>query len=260
MPENDQNMKEINSMLGKFLTAILLLSSLGVEAGIIEYNGYSRAESSDIVKGGGLEWLKWDVTRGLSIQDAIAKYGSQGWKLANNSQMTSLVNSFKFGKDNWINPENDFLGQTIYQPWTSDENSAHNYFSRIFGGFSNSWYPTCNDDIRRLCIDSKDPRIVSIALFGEIHNLENEYNHLAVVDDFTVIEGDFSPTYHRHYAEMLNDNWPIEWTDQFFSVALVRAELPSNPIPAPATVGIVIFSVIWLALRNRSRKIVLLHV
>ncbi|MFN6971505.1 MAG: hypothetical protein ACK4NN_11605 [Rheinheimera sp.] len=245
-------------MLGKFLSAILLLSSIGVEAGIIEYNGYSRDESSNIVRGGGLEWLKWDATAGLSIQDAIVKYEAQGWKLANNSQMTSLVNSFKFGKDSWINPENDGLWQTIYQPWTSEENSAHNHFSRIFGGFSLS--RTCNEDLRVNCTDSKDPHIFSAALFGEINNIENEYNHLMVIDDYTFFYGNSSTTYNQHYAEMVNDNWPIEWSYYMFSVALVRAELPSNPIPAPGSVGIVILSVIWLAFRNRSRKIVLFHV
>ena len=62
-------------MLKKILVAsCLLVTSMASQATIISHFGYERDSASNIVRGGGLEWLMWDVTKGMSINEALAAY------------------------------------------------------------------------------------------------------------------------------------------------------------------------------------------
>ena len=73
---------------------IILLTHQLAYAGPIEFKGYSRENSSNVVTGGGLEWLQWTVTKGMTIDSALKQYTAQGWRLANNEQMATLFNTF----------------------------------------------------------------------------------------------------------------------------------------------------------------------
>ena len=74
-------------LMKTFIASCLLVTSMASQAAIISHYGYERDSASNIVTGGGLEWLKWDVTKGLSINAALAAYSADGWMLASNSQM-----------------------------------------------------------------------------------------------------------------------------------------------------------------------------
>lgn len=56
--------------------------------------GYDLDESTNIVTGGGLEWLQWDETVGMTVGQAITEYGVDGWRLATSTEMSNLLNSF----------------------------------------------------------------------------------------------------------------------------------------------------------------------
>jgi hypothetical protein len=87
-------------MFKKLLPLLFLFAGFHVNASII-FNGYTHDTATDIVTGGGLEWLQWDYTVGQSIDTALAgaattAYGG-GWALASNTQMAGLFNTFGFG-------------------------------------------------------------------------------------------------------------------------------------------------------------------
>lgn len=85
-------------------------------ASLITYESYSRDSNDIVVTGGGLEWLMWNQTYGLSASEAVTRYESSGWSIATNAQMANLFNSFRFG-------ETDFLLPNPRPPFVSDENT-----------------------------------------------------------------------------------------------------------------------------------------
>lgn len=50
-------------------------------------------DDSSFVEFVDLEWLRWDITNGLSIDEAVDMYSDQGWRLASNTDVTKLVNT-----------------------------------------------------------------------------------------------------------------------------------------------------------------------
>lgn len=82
------------------MTSCLLIMSMASHAGLISHYGYERESGSNIVVGGGLEWLMWGVTAGMSASSALTIHA--GWRLATSAEMVSLFNTFQFGKDDWV--------------------------------------------------------------------------------------------------------------------------------------------------------------
>lgn len=74
--------------------AITLVLSTSLNAATISYNGYSLDTDTNIVTGGGLDWIQWDETAGLSINDALAS--NSGWRLATTAEVESLFGSFNY--------------------------------------------------------------------------------------------------------------------------------------------------------------------
>jgi len=48
-------------------TILVFTISEGAFAGLITYNGHTLDENTNIVTGGGLEWLQWTETKGQSV-------------------------------------------------------------------------------------------------------------------------------------------------------------------------------------------------
>ena len=86
-------------LVRKYFAATGLVAAISISsvagAATISYNGYSLDTDTNIVTGGGLEWLQWDETVGISANDALVTY--DGWRLANATEFASLLNSFNFG-------------------------------------------------------------------------------------------------------------------------------------------------------------------
>lgn len=105
-------------MFNKLITLIYFLSSVfiaqTVQAGIIFYNGhsgysYSLNTSTNIITSfitpddntfsdaANAQWLRWDETEGMSVNDALEQYEDQGWRTPTGTEIVSLLNSFNFG-------------------------------------------------------------------------------------------------------------------------------------------------------------------
>jgi hypothetical protein len=169
-------------------SASLLLVSQVAQAGLlapIEYNGYSRDAASNVVTGGGLEWLKWDVTHGMSVDSAITTYYPGGWTLATTEQMMALFNAFQFGKSNWGSGGSE----SVTMPWAAGENSPHNQFLELFGHTEYGGDIVCSDSITKSCLLESDGRDYGGALYGDLFSGGGFFSVASVMDDLTRIDG-----------------------------------------------------------------------
>jgi hypothetical protein len=121
-------------MLKKLLPILFLFTGFQANAALITHNGYTLDEDTDIVTGGGLEWLQWDVTKGLSVNTAVAANGifggadyGNGWTLATNEQMAALFNAFSFNSTT-TGTSLDFTANT--------DNTAMDNFIELMGSTS----------------------------------------------------------------------------------------------------------------------------
>jgi hypothetical protein len=90
-------MSKINKVAVLFGATALIVSSLA-SAITITHNGYSHDTSTNVVVGGGLEWLRWDETIGASIGsfqvgELDGTIGS-GWSLATGAQIAILYDTY----------------------------------------------------------------------------------------------------------------------------------------------------------------------
>lgn len=211
-------------MLKKIIPSVaLLLASFNCCAAVIQYEGFSREDSSSIVIGDGLEWLKWDVTKGLSISAAISTYAKDGWLLANNQQMASLFNSFGFGGQKWSGNISGM--QETYVDHQAGDFGAFWYFNALFGL---TFHGSCEKDNRLVgCWSNDDSLGVSHALFGERNFNDLLINVATVRDDTTVILSEDSKVFAPSYASLTSLTTAQDFSQSHFGVALVRQHLNS---------------------------------
>lgn len=245
-------MSKMNKLTYTIFVSVLLMSASEVTAELVEYNGYTLDESTNIVSDGNLEWLQWDVTRGMSIDTALAEiadgdidgvdYGT-GWALASNFQMATLFNVFGLGAD--------FV-------WDSDEQTEQ-------------WSldPANNNDGAIEDI-STDPELQFTALFGETENfLPEADNHFSASRAFFGNDLDGDLFYNR--AEVFDDfmseagivtgnTWlRLDFTTADFSwdaagIALVRQSNNSQPVSEPAALLLMACGLIGM-FYSRKRKV-----
>lgn len=230
-----------------WLTAALfglqMFSSAGVQAGVISYNGYSKVDNANIIQGDGLQWLRWDVTRGMSIQAALAAYQHDGWQLASNQQMAGLFTAFQFGKTDWVAAADQT--QIARSDWTLDENSINQLFISMFGQTANA---SCAQSGKTTyCYSDTDMFVMSGALFGDDANNNGLYNISSIADDHSYF-GFRGIEQTAHQAALWQDYYETSWQHSFYGVALVRSP---NSVPVPASVTLI--GLALLALRLRSR-------
>jgi hypothetical protein len=234
-------------------TASLLLASLTTQAALVEYNGYSREESSTVVTGKGLEWLKWDVTKGMSIQSALVAYSADGWTLASNAQMAGLFNDFQFGKNDWSDVESEWqLSRT--ESVNSATNAATRFF-QIFGQMStiSDHGHVCSYFINKECSYPGYLYRGTAALFGNDADGDFQYNQAFVMNGLLYAGADESFAY-RVIADLDADNHVSYWGYEDVGVALVRAVQPM-PVSLPGSLSIVGLGFIGLMYQRRHRNL-----
>ncbi|EHR42132.1 PEP-CTERM sorting domain-containing protein [Alishewanella jeotgali] len=240
-----------------FAGTALLLACCMAHASLIEYNGYSRDSSSNIVIGGGLEWLMWDVTKGMSINAALIHYASNGWELASNDQMTALFNAFEFGRSDWYSVEDVTLFS--YVPWTPSETSRHSLFIQMFGM---TFTTTCSSSIQVGCYISSDPYIRSSAIYGSDTDSNGLFKLASVNDDalrrYWGWSGNFELEQYHHEALLYNDYVTLSSTVAGHGIALVRQinSSPTTPLPVsvPTSLSLITLGLIGLAYRRRITR------
>ena len=81
----------------RLLATVLMLWFGTMHAALVSHHGYTLDTETNIVTGGGLEWLQWDVTLGDSVNTALGNHAANGWRVATNTEMSTLLNAFPFG-------------------------------------------------------------------------------------------------------------------------------------------------------------------
>lgn len=242
-------------MLKYILTiSCLLLTSMASQAGLISHYGYERENGSSIVKGGGLEWLMWDVTKGMTIHSALDEYAYAGWDLATNAQMATLFNAFQFGKTDWS--DDGQLSQSMSSPWTADEESAHNAFIELFGSTYTTSNQTneCSVTLVHYCYSSDDPFAQSVAMFGSDIYSQGRFNLAIVIDDYThVRDGIVDDGRFPHLARLTHAAYTLWSWEDGAGVALVRTFTPSpTPVNAPASLSLFAMGLVALSFRRKA--------
>jgi hypothetical protein len=238
-------------MLRKIFVLVgLLLASVSAPAAVIEYKGYSRDSSSNIVTGGGLEWLKWDVTKGMSIQSALAAYSADGWTLASNSHMAGLFNDFQFGKNDWsdLESESQFSG---FVSVNSATNVATSFF-QVFGQMStiSDNGHVCSYFINKECNYPGYLYRSTAALFGNDADGDFQYNQAFVMDGLLYAGADENFAYR--VGAYLDPDYQVPYLGyEDIGVALVRAVQPI-PVSLPGSFSIIVIGLVGLAYCRRK--------
>lgn len=60
----------------------------------ISYSGYKTNSNSTVIYGSSLDWMKWDATKGMSIEAALQAYEADGWRVANLTEIEQLFGDF----------------------------------------------------------------------------------------------------------------------------------------------------------------------
>jgi len=232
-------------MLMKTLIAsCLLVTSMASQATIISHFGYARDSASSIVKGGGLEWLKWDVTKGASINSALATYAKDGWSLATNTHITTLFNAFQFGKSDWIDKP---IAQSHWLPGNLEGVSIYKDFIELFGETA-GFREQCFEPWMGLgCVRDS----FSFAKYGVLAGNSEFIPLLASVVIAPDIYADLDQFMGGYVGYGYDDYWSDG--DDTVGIALVRpATTDVTPVPLPTSISLLALGLFALGYRRRQ--------
>jgi hypothetical protein len=242
-------------LVKSLVAASLLFTTCMTQASLIEYNGYSRADSSSIVSGGGLEWLKWDVTTGMSLTTAVDLYAAGGWRLASNANIISLFNAFKFKEDDWSDDE--YTNQSTWGPMPGPFADPMDKIVELFGRTDvGQGCPSTIDD-RVLCYSELDPQSQINVIFDGDANNDKFYDTLHVLSPYSLIDSEADRIYTVDGRASINRNRAISWLDQSGTgVALVRdiGTVTPQPVSTPGSLSLLVLALVSIvSLRRRQR-------
>lgn len=124
------------------------------------------------------EWLQWTVTQGMSIDQAVTQYQSEGWVVASNQDMSSLYDDF-FPSVAWDTSE---TSAQFYSGTFGDGVDKAKEFGDLFGW--TLWINGFSDIARQSPDVSFQGRYESWAYFGNDQNSDGLYNAAVVGSEF----------------------------------------------------------------------------
>lgn len=243
--------KGYDGMLKVLFTSILLMIPAVGSAALVTHSGYSRPTNSQIITGGGLEWMRWDLTFGRSINSVLNDPVFNGWRLASLDEMASLFNTFSFGKNDW-QARNAVLQYSVTPYDPTDLNSSHQKFHSLFGLTSDvDSYRVCDESVIVQCHPFYDRPVESIAWYGDVQN--SQVGLATISDDSLYIDengelvhfdgyADLSPEYYDSFLDSGDSS--MKW---IASVALVR-----DPAPVNIMFSGVLFLLIGMSIQRQS--------
>lgn len=205
------------------LVLLLTLLSSGIHAGVITYNGYSHDTSTELVTGNGLEWMRWDLTNDITVEQFLDGYGGlvdDGWVLATNVQVASLLNAFF--PYQWDTDENtqQFSYVRGGEQFSIDDPSS--IFIQMFG----DTYATGGHDY-----NYGDPLEQSTAIFGADLDGDGKFNLVSVRDEWTESDSSTGSASVQLTHDAININSTLF---QSGGLSLVRA------VPEPSSIAILL--------------------
>lgn len=244
--------KEEVSMLKNIVCFIGLSFSLAASASLISYNGYTLDTDTNIVTGGGVQWLQWDVTTNQSINTALAangvfdgtNYGS-GWELASNLQLASLFDAFSLFST--TNPNYTAHSSQSYNGSDTDD-TAYAHLRQLFGDTDyHSGEPYG---------EVFDAYAAALALYGSNADGSGLYNLVSVIDDYTFHYTAPAPGYTAHYGDnayLYQAQYSADYRSALTGIALVRApKVTDAAVPEPPTLLVFSFGLLALALPRKK--------
>ena len=224
----------IKSIIGA-TCACLAVVSFNVNAAMISHYGYTLDTNTDIVTGGGLEWLNWGVTDDgdYTVNEVISMYETEGWRLASNEEMVQLLEDFNFMtgftaiEGNTLDTGLGLLAGDSYLPYLR--------FFELFG-------------ITNVDACPHDSCDTSLAVYGSDEDNDNYVKHATVAIDL-IGEDDYGSVTLYRDSQNLDDYY--HGSDYESGVALVRI----SAVPVPAAVwlfGSGLIGLIGLARRKKA--------
>lgn len=209
-------------LLKPALTTLLLLISFNGSSAIIESRGYSLDTSTNIITGGELEWLNWDETFELSVNNVYSSPQFNGWRLATSHEMYGLLNTF-FGPNLSIDT-NSTDRQRLNSVFGSE--FGEDFFS-VFTGYLDNFCGTS----RNGCLTNPQNR--TKVIYGE----ELALKHLFIRDeyDWGNESRGFSNAYG--YLEISRGAASADLSNGQTSIALVRG-IGSASTQPPTSVSV----------------------
>lgn len=220
------------------LTFLASVFSTTAFAGLITFGNYSLDEDTNIVTDTSrqIEWLQWDMTKGLSIEQALDEFGSAGWKLSSNVQMASLYSDFGLMSSSI---EDKFILNTLDYNADDGDKTVYDQLIKLFGATEiaeGGEFGIGDDALRE-----------TLVLYGS--DLDNDGLYRA-----SIINSDFTRLYNsglgkiRYQAGLVQDVYSTNFIRPSggMGVALVRA----NSVNAPATIGLMTLVIVGLAFRR----------
>ena len=202
-------------MFKQTLALVGLTFSLSANATLISHYGYTLDTNTDIVSDGQLEWLRWDVTRDSydTVNNVLAQYAPEGWRLASNTEMVQLIEDFDF-QTGFTAIENVTL-DTGLRPMNSVSELPYLSFFELFGitNFDACPYDGCDGSQAVYGSDEDNDNKVK---FASIHIHDVEYYDFGDV----VLSSDWQSLDSEYHS-----------SDSESGIALVRTVVP---VPAAA--------------------------
>lgn len=243
-------MSKINKVAVLFGATALIVSSLA-SAITITHNGYSHDTSTNVVVGGGLEWLRWDETIGASIGSFQAgeldgTIGS-GWSLATGAQIAILYDKY-FNEDvsgtPGIVPDRringpDEVAYRFLQMWGVTDFLYDGYCSYFCGASPRArafYSPGGLDDSASLPTTFVQVDTWTKSRIYTLSDLEGDIDRAEVG---TAAPGGYGGSYERYAAHD-------------YGLALVRSA-PSAVVPAPPVAALLLAGLLGLGFAARRK-------
>ena len=239
----------------KMAFAGLVLSTSGItHAALITHNGYTLDTRTDIVTGGGYEWLQWDVTVGYSINSALAANGrfggtnyGQGWTLASNVAVASLLTSyFPSFKVLLITSNENQFSRTTNVSYDSDDAQYVNFVS-MFGETFN--YYDRDSDLNNTGLERSGSR----AFYGSDLVADSRFKYVSVHGRYADRSASyedrkfFGPKAYTSGYDLID----LTDTSRSHGIALYR---PVATVPEPSSVAVFALGLLGLVFRRRVLK------
>lgn len=173
---------------------------------------YDGTFDSVTVEFGDLEWLRWDQTLNMSINEALTTFESEGWRLATNIEMADLMNGYFPIDENTFN-----YGDASSDPTKVFDSDENKYYS--------SWDPATHPGYDAFesdfgltdfyCDEEDICSTYASALFGSDLDGDSLYNRANV-------SYVYEPS--NSYSEALteSDGYSADYMNSGWGVALVR--------------------------------------
>ena len=214
-------------------------------ASIITHSGYTHDTTTEIVTGGGLEWLQWDFTKGnisKALNGIANTYSGGGWTLASNVQMAALFNGFGLGSLG--TDENQIYSVNSGHDFGTSANDPEHLFSTFFG-------VSRGGNSRDSIINGieTDGLTVTSAFFGSDVDGDGLYNVASVQDDWIHWRG-----VRDGYSQFLwdsNTGAGVDSLNTVNGVALVRSVAS---VPEPSIITLFGLGLVGLGFARRRRQ------